>query len=403
MTHKDISLLLPWYANGTLGADERRAVELELATCRSCAAELEELQSVRAGVADVHESVPDPSPFLLSRALSRIEEDDREKESERRFLRGWWRRQVPVMASIVLAVPLVFAAAFAAVLVARYLPSAQSTMMANNEATPISLDAARVTPMLAAPRSAVAPSASKTVANEAAAPAATPRAAPQVIRTGSVSLIVPEVEAAIHSLYAIAQRENGAVSSLQDETPNAPGAHHTASLSVRVPESRFDATMQAVAGVGKVSSRTVTAQDVSGQIVDLQARLRNLRHTETDLLRIMDRSGAIDQVLEVENQISSVREQIEQLDGQLKATQNQVAYSEVDVALSDEIASPVVRSTFAARVAEAWRSAKQSALDFAVALASLVVWLVAFLPYIVVIGLIALLVWAAKRRRAPIA
>jgi hypothetical protein len=91
-----------------------------------------------------------------------------------------------------------------------------------------------------------------------------------------------------------------------------------ADMSIRVPAGRFDAALAAVAQIGKVRDRSVSAQDLTGEITDSSARLRNLRRTEADIRKIMDRSGTIAQVLDAENQLSQVREQIETLEWRIE-------------------------------------------------------------------------------------
>jgi hypothetical protein len=398
MSHKDVYALLPWYVNGTLETDQRQAVETELATCRQCAAEVQELKSMQNAVVDVNERFPEPSPFLLSRALSRVEEFEREKEVERQFLRGWWRRQLPVVASILLAVPLVFVAAFAAVIAARSFNAAvpEATPAPGGQPITVSFDNTKVAAAGRLMEKPAPPVALQTQTNGAIAPL-TGRS--QVMKRGDISLFVVDVEPAIHSLYRIASVQGGDIAKLQDQTPNRPGERHTAQIEMRVPAKRFDTAMDAVAGVGRVTTRNAAAEDVSDQLIDLQARLRNLRHTESDLLHIMDRSGKIGEVLDVENQLSSVREQIEQLDAQLKSTQIRVAYSTVDVALSDEVAAAKVEPSFGSRVGDIWKTALAAVKDFSVILVGMLLWLVAFGPYIIIAALIATVAWFTIRRR----
>jgi hypothetical protein len=215
----------------------------------------------------------------------------------------------------------------------------------------------------------------------------------QLIRTANVSLEVSDVSRALRDATLISDEELGDVIGLSDETPSSPDQVHTATMSLRVPQYRFEQTLDALGRLGKVTSKSVNAQDVSDQLVDAQARLRNLRRTETDMLGIMDRSGNIDQVLNVTQAISSVREQIERLDAQIQGMQYQVAYSTVNISFT----SPVVVTTPTgwAVLGAAWKNATAAARDFGIGLVSFALWLVAFSPYVLVA---ALLLWFAVQR-----
>lgn len=101
--HREIDLLLPWYANGTLAQGEARKVERHLALCASCQRELEALEHVRAAVILSSEEVPAPSAEGLERVLARIEAEEQAKEVERT---SWWEVLWDRVRSLALPPPL---------------------------------------------------------------------------------------------------------------------------------------------------------------------------------------------------------------------------------------------------------------------------------------------------------
>jgi hypothetical protein len=74
--------------------------------------------------------------------------------------------------------------------------------------------------------------------------------------------------------------------------------------------------------LGTVENRNITAADVGDRLVDFQARLTNLQKTEANLQKIMARAGSVRDVLSFAQELSNVRETIEQIDAQLKTLQN---------------------------------------------------------------------------------
>jgi hypothetical protein len=215
----------------------------------------------------------------------------------------------------------------------------------------------------------------------------------QLIRTANLTLEVGDVGRALRTASVITDEQLGDVIGLNDETPASPSFPHTATMEIRVPQYRFEQTLDALGRLGTVKTKSVNAQDVADQIVDAQARLRNLRRTETDILNIMDRSGNIEQVLNVTQQLGSVREQIERLDAQIQGMQYQVAYSTINIAFT----SPVVVSPPSGfdLLADAWKRSLASVRDLTVSLLSIGLWLAAFSPYILAV---ALLGWFVLRR-----
>jgi hypothetical protein len=214
-------------------------------------------------------------------------------------------------------------------------------------------------------------------------------AAPEIAKTADLKLYVSDVDAAAVKIGILARRERGDVfsSDISREEGN---------IEVRVPVSAFDATMAALTRIGTVRERSSSAEDLGPDITDSAAKLRNLRRTEADILRIMDRSGTVAQVLNAENQLSDVRGQIEQLEADLKSMRQRVAYSTITTELDAEPATVPVHPSVGAQLANEWQDAVAHMGAFTLGLIALVMWLVVFAPYVLVPGLI---VWLLARRR----
>jgi hypothetical protein len=221
------------------------------------------------------------------------------------------------------------------------------------------------------------------------------RAPSQLIRTANIGIEVGDVGKALRSANLITDEQLGDVIGLNDETPTSPNDAHTATMAIRVPQYRFEQTLDALGRLGKVKAKSVSAQDVSDQIVDAQARLRNLRRTEADILNIMDRSGNIEQVLNVTQELGNVRDQIERLDAQIQGMRYQVAYSTINISFI----SPAIVSTPSGfgLLGDAWKNATASLRDLTVNILSSLLWLVAFSPYILGAALLAALAFRRLR------
>jgi hypothetical protein len=429
MNHETIAELLPWYVNGTLPPHERAAVEAELASCPLCAAELAELQRIHAAMHEIDKDAPGPSESLMSRTLARLDSAPTSKEAF--SLRQWWEQlsapgKVAALVPAALAIALVFLAvrftfgAFGERISAvnevkpqtttdTYTVNQPRTMgpVTSRSSADLSRNAAMAPPAPAAaggPAAAPAPvvgELSQTTPqlklNMAPVPPAGQR--PQLIRTGTINLIVPDVEHALAQLGALAQVQFGDVISLNDETPSQPGVRHTADVQLAVPADRFDQTMEALGKLGAVQSRTIGAENVSDQIVDARARLRNLRRTEADMLRILDRAGKIPDVLEVTQQIAQVREQIEQLDGQLQSLEHRVAYSTITIGIEDEKPVATAEPSMGTQINDAWKAAVQKVRNYTLGVVSVLLVLVAFAPYWLGVTLIALFLANRLRKR----
>ncbi len=152
-----------------------------------------------------------------------------------------------------------------------------------------------------------------------------------VVRNGTFSLEVADVEASLTKLIGVVKSQGGYVSGSYRYTDTS-----TPYLTVtfRVPAASFDATVLALRAEGTVLAEQVSTYEVTMQLVDLEARLRNLRASETALLELMTRATTVSDVLAVQTQLTAVRSDIESYDAQRAAIADQVAMTTISVTIS---------------------------------------------------------------------
>lgn len=227
-----------------------------------------------------------------------------------------------------------------------------------------------------------------------------PKQQPQLVKSGTLTLTVDSVGQAIEKVTAVARQQQGDLLGLQDQLPDAPGSRHTALLQIRVPQQNLEATIKELTQIGIVQQQSISAEDVSNQLVDYQARLRNLRKTETTLLEIMNRSGSIADVLQVAQELSNVRNSIEQIDAQLKDLQNRIAYSVLTINLQQATTTTPAQPGVQKQVQETWQQATHSVGGFTVGLMKLGLWLLAYSPYLVavILGVVMIRRWRSHSR-----
>jgi hypothetical protein len=232
-----------------------------------------------------------------------------------------------------------------------------------------------------------------------------PRSQPQLVKTAELTIAVDSVEKSIDAATAIARQQQGDVLNLEDQTPLDSGDRYTASMQLRIPQGSLDATLEALAKLGTVQRQAISAEDVSTQLVDFQARLRNLRRTEDMLLDIMKRSGSVGDVLKVAQELSNIRSSIEQIDAQLKNLQNRVAYSTITLRLEGAIAPDgASQPPISRQLGETWGVASQSIGEFTVNLMQLGIWLLVYSPYWLLVGaaIYGYRRWRRQSARLPI-
>lgn len=151
----------------------------------------------------------------------------------------------------------------------------------------------------------------------------------QIVKTGQMSLEVGGLDTALSQAQTTVAGLGGSV-----DSSNRSGTddYAMATVTFRVPVAKWDEALSDLRKIGsKVLSEQTNSSDVTGQAIDLDARITNLKTTETALQGIMARASAIPDVIAVENQLSQTQGSIEELTAQLGHLKDQAAMSTLTV------------------------------------------------------------------------
>ena len=163
----------------------------------------------------------------------------------------------------------------------------------------------------------------------------------RVQKTGSMVVIMPaaRLQAGLTDLMSLATADGGFVlSSGTQSAGNGSPAQATATLDV--PVAAFETAIGQVSRLGKVSSLSTQAQDLTGQYADLQAQIASLQSSRQQYLTIMAKATTVGQVLAVQAQLSSVDSQLQQLQSQQQVMDNETTYSTLSVTLTQKVVTP---------------------------------------------------------------
>jgi hypothetical protein len=159
----------------------------------------------------------------------------------------------------------------------------------------------------------------------AQAPAASPFArgaahdASMLIRSAQLSLAVFEVDKKMDAVQAIATDLGGYLALRRDRE-----------VTVRVPRERFDEALHRIESVGDVLHKSVAAEDVTDQYVDIELRLKNALAVRARLEKLLETASVKDAV-EIHKELAKITEEVERLSGKLKLLKDRIAFSTITV------------------------------------------------------------------------
>jgi hypothetical protein len=229
-------------------------------------------------------------------------------------------------------------------------------------------------------------------AGEAAAPPV-PR---KIVYTCQIDINVEDITLAQQKLTSLIEsvREKGGFLARQ-ELNGASGSHRRGSWTIRVPLLQFDRFVEDVEKLGELERSTRDAQDVTEALTDLEARLRNKESSEKRLLSHLEKSAVLKDTLELERELSRVRGEVEQLQGQLNLLKNRTDLATVSLTISERPDfHPTTKPTFATLVSRTFDGSWNSLISFGQVL---VLVIVGFSPWVAALSVLLIPGWVVRR------
>lgn len=161
--------------------------------------------------------------------------------------------------------------------------------------------------------------------NGALAVAERGEAAPLLVYTATIGMEVEQARAvaAIEEIIESAVAAGGYLAGRSDR-----------SVTVRVPSRAFRAGLAAIEQVGRITSRQVTADDVSAEFHDLEVRLVNLRALRARFQELLGRASTLEEILRVEAELERLAREIDGIEGRLRFLRSRIAFSVITVNLT---------------------------------------------------------------------
>jgi curli biogenesis system outer membrane secretion channel CsgG len=216
-----------------------------------------------------------------------------------------------------------------------------------------------------------------------------------VVKTGNLTIVVVDPSQSMDAIRKLADDLGGFVvtANLTHNTLENGIEVPRASITIRIPAEKFDEALQRIRAQSDrlPTSEVINSEDVTGQYVDLQSRLRNLEAAEAQLTKIMDSATKTEDVLAVYNQLVQTREQIEVIKGQMQYYEQSAAMSAISV---DLVANQAVQplSIGGWQPVGVVKRAVQALISTMQVLVNAVIWIVLWLlPILLAIGVVFVL------------
>ncbi len=247
------------------------------------------------------------------------------------------------------------------------------------------------------PKSAPRRAAFQSVSQSSATPPAPPKQR-MVIKTAELTLEVEKFDTASAQAQRLAERYGGFVASTSISASRYKDVKEGA-VVLRVPAESFETAMSDLRRLGKkIDNETVKGQDITKDFYDLEARLENQKRLEARFQEILKSAKTVQELLNVERELSQTRGVIEQLEGQKRFYIDRAGLSTITARFHEpypEFAGGDARPSFFGLLG---RALSDGVYNFGKNLANVVEFLIAGIPIFALIALIGYaMVWFFKR------
>ncbi|HEX6855286.1 MAG TPA: DUF4349 domain-containing protein [Streptosporangiaceae bacterium] len=216
-----------------------------------------------------------------------------------------------------------------------------------------------------------------------------------IIRTASLTLRVASVTSTAQQVTGLAVAAGGYVSSEQDSISRTPG-RSTVTIELKIPEAAYPGVLAKLSSTfGHPVSASQHAQDVTGQVADVNSRVASAQDAIKQLRDLLKRAGTVSGLLSVQNEINAQEASLEALQAQQRALARETSYATVTMYLLSQrhhaVANHGKHHGFVAGLAAGWHGLR-------VATSWLLTVAGALLPFLAVLAVLAAGGWLGLRR-----
>lgn len=215
----------------------------------------------------------------------------------------------------------------------------------------------------------------------------------KIIKTANLRFATANIDESYALVQKSAQKYNAI---LQNDNTGKDYYSVYRNVTLRIPKQHFDAFINDLSkGVAYFDRKEISAQDVSEEFVDLEARLKAKQTLENRYLELLSKANKVSEILEIEKELANIREEIEAKQGRLQYLQNRVSMSTITIEMYTE--KPQGTGTTVSYGSKMWNALKSGFNGLSsFFLGILYVW-----PFILILAIVFFIIRRKLRRKKP--
>ena len=151
----------------------------------------------------------------------------------------------------------------------------------------------------------------------------------KIIKSGELRYQTEDLDKTYNQIQAAVKKYKAIV---KNDSQNNGDYEFSRNLNIRIPNENFDAFIADISkGVSYFDRKDISSQDVTEEYIDVASRIKTKKVLEERYFELLKKANKVSEMLEIERQLSEIREEIEAKEGRLKYLQNKVAMSTLDI------------------------------------------------------------------------
>jgi len=199
----------------------------------------------------------------------------------------------------------------------------------------------------------------------------------KIIKTANLRFETKDVTVTHQNIITLVKIHNGFV---QNDNSGKNYNKEYIRMTIRVPSEKFEDILFGISeGVGYFDQKDISQKDVTEEFVDVKARLNAKRKLENRYLELLQQAKNVKEMLEIERELSKIREEIEAKEGRLNYLQDKVSLSTFYIEFYKTSEIKGVPISYGQKILNALKSGWNAVSAFFIGLVS--IW-----PFIFIIG-----------------
>ena len=152
-----------------------------------------------------------------------------------------------------------------------------------------------------------------------------------LIRSANLKIEVNEPKFIIKKIKKLVKSNSGYIDNIYEQD------NRRLSMTVKIPEKNLDSFIEKTSSMGYVISQSLSVRDVTEEMIDIEAKLTNLKVLRNRFRKLLDMAKNVSEVLKIEIELSRIQSEIDSIEARKKSLKNQVALSSVNIVISKKI------------------------------------------------------------------